>query len=60
MFKSLILQLIQGAHLASGVGSLQKFAQILYGNKENRKKNLLIFTIAYVICYITFKLLLLY
>ena len=60
MFKLLTYQLIQGAHLASGVGSIHKFTQSLFGNKNGRKKNMLIFTIAYVICYITFKLLLLF
>ena len=54
---SLITPLILGAHLGSGAGSIYKFAEVLFGNKENRKKNLLIFTIAYVICIITFKLL---
>ena len=54
---SLITPLILGAHLGSGAGSIYKFAQVLFGNKKDSKKNLLIFTIAYVVCIITFKLL---
>ena len=53
----LITPLILGAHLGSGAGSIYKFAQVLFGNKNDRKKNMLIFTIAYAICIITFKLL---
>lgn len=48
--------LIGGICLVSGVGSLYKFAQALFGNKKNCKKNMLIFTLAYAICVITYQL----